>query len=137
MENLKSRIDSDVTLARLDYLTQVGFSKIQLAEFTGVQAQTIRRMFRRRPEKISMDTHLKVKAFHSDYIISKTNIQNVMSMGSLSLLPLPEDDEPVIDFADSEQGAKEVAKWMWLSLGITACVLIGLVFVIKYVLSLF
>ena len=127
MENLKSRIDSDVTLARLDYLTQVGFSKIQLAEFTGVQAQTIRRMFRRRPEKISMDTHLKVKAFHSDYIISKTNIQNA----------IPEDDEPVIDFADSEQGAKEVAKWMWLSLGITACVLIGLVFVIKYVLSLF
>lgn len=127
MENLKSRIDSDVTLARLDYLTQVGFSKIQLAEFTGVQAQTIRRMFRRRPEKISMDTHLKVKAFHSDYIISKTNIQNA----------IPEDDEPVIDFADSEQGAKEVAKWMWLSLGITACVLIGLVFVIRYVLSLF
>ena len=127
MENLKSRIDSDVTLARLDYLTQVGFTKIQLAKFTGVQEQTIRRMFRKRPEKISMDTHLKVKAFHSDYIISKTNIQNA----------IPEDDEPVIDFADSEQGAKEVAKWMWLSLGITACVLIGLVFVIKYVLSLF
>lgn len=127
MENLKSRINSDVTLARLDYLTQVGFTKIQLAEFTGVQAQTIRRMFRRRPEKISMDTHLKVKAFHSDYIISKTNIQNA----------IPEDDEPVIDFADSEQGAKEVAKWMWLSLGITACVLIALVFVIRYVLSLF
>lgn len=127
MENLKSRIDSDVTLARLDYLTQVGFTKIQLAEFTGVQAQTIRRMFRRRPEKISMDTHLKVKAFHSDYIISKTNIQNA----------IPEDDEPVIDFRDSEQGAKEVAKWMWLSLGITAMALIGLVFVIRYVLSLF
>lgn len=127
MENLKSRIDSDVTLARLDYLTQVGFTKIQLAEFTGVQAQTIRRMFRRRPEKISMDTHLKVKAFHSDYIISKTNIQNA----------IPEDDEPVIDFADSEQGAKEVAKWMWLSLGITAIALIALVFVIRYVLSLF
>ena len=127
MENLKSRINSDVTLARLDYLTQVGFTKIQLAEFTGVQAQTIRRMFRRIPEKISMDTHLKVKAFHSDYIISKSNIQNA----------IPEDDEPVIDFADSEQGAKEVAKWMWLSLGITAMALIALVFVIRYVLSLF
>lgn len=127
MENLKSRINSDVTLARLDYLTQVGFSKIQLAKFTGVQAQTIRRMFRKRPEKISMDTHLKVKAFHSDYIISKSNIQNAIQ----------EDDEPVIDFADSEEGAKEVAKWMWLSLGITAMALIALVFVIRYVLSLF
>jgi hypothetical protein len=127
MENLKSRINSDVTLARLDYLTQVGFTKIQLANFTGVQAQTIRRMFRRRPEKISMDTHLKVKAFHSDYIISKSNLEN----------SIPEDDEPVIDFADSEQGAKEVAKWMWLSLGITAMALIALIFVIRYVLSLF
>jgi hypothetical protein len=74
-----------------------------------------------------MDTHLKIKAFHSDYIISKANIQNA----------IPEDDEPVIDFMDSEEGAKEVAKWMWLSLGITACVLIALVFVIRYVLSLF
>jgi hypothetical protein len=127
MENLKSRINSDVTLARLDYLTQVGFTKIQLANFTGVQAQTIRRMFRRRPEKISMDTHLKIKAFHSDYIISKSNLEN----------SIPEDDEPVIDFADSEQGAKEVAKWMWLSLGITAMALIALIFVIRYVLSLF
>lgn len=127
MENLKSRIDSDVTLARLDYLTQVGFTKIQLAEFTGVQTQTIRRMLRERPEKVSMNTHLKIKAFHSDYIISKSNAENAV----------PENDEPIIDFADSEQGAKEVAKWMWLSLGITAMALIALVFVIRYVLSLF
>jgi hypothetical protein len=127
MENLKSRIDSDVTLARLDYLIQVGFTKNQLGTLTGVQTQTIRRMFRRRPEKISMDTHLKIKAFHSDYIIRRTNIEDL----------LLDDDEPVIDFADSEQGAKEVAKWMWLSLGITAIALIGLIFVIRYVLSLF
>lgn len=127
MENLKSRIDGDVTLARLDYLVQAGFTKNQLANYTGVQAQTIRRMLKRRPEKVSMATHLKIKAFHSDYIISKSNAENAV----------PENDEPIIDFTDSEQGAKEVAKWMWLSLGITAMALIGLIFVIKYVLSLF
>ena len=127
MENLKSRIDSDATLTRLDYLIQVGFTKSELAKFTGVQAQTIRRILKRRPEKVSMGNHLKIRAFHSDYIISKSNAENAV----------PEDDEPVIDFMDSEEGAKEVAKWMWLSLGITAMALIGLIFVIRYVLSLF
>jgi hypothetical protein len=127
MSNLKSRIDGDVTLARLDYLVQAGFTKKQIADLTGIQAQTMRRLLKKRPEKVSMDTHLKVKAFHSDYIINRTNAENAV----------PEDDEPVIDFADSEEGAKEVAKWMWLSLGITAMALIGLIFVIRYVLSLF
>jgi hypothetical protein len=127
MSNLKSRIDSDVTLSRLDYLIQTGFTKKQIADLTGIQVQTIRRLLNKRPSKVSMDTHLKVKAFHSDYIINKTNAQNAV----------PEDDEPVIDYYDSVEGAKEVAKWMWLSLGITAMALIGLIFVIRYVLSLF
>lgn len=127
MNNLKSRIDSELTLTRLDYLIQVGFTKRQIAKFSKVNLNTLRKIFSVRPYQISMDTHLKIKAFHSDYITNKTNEQNA----------IPEDDEPVIDSADAEQGAKEVAKWMWLSLGIAVCILIALIFVIRYVLSLF
>lgn len=127
MNNLKSRIDSELTFTRLDYLIQVGFTKRQIAEFSKVNLNTLRKIFSVRPDQVSMDTHLKIKAFHSNYIINKTNKQNAIL----------EDDEPVIDSADAEQGAKEVARWMWLSLGIAVCILVALIFVIKYVISLF
>lgn len=85
MNNLKSRIDSELTFTRLDYLIQVGFTKRQIAEFSKVNLNTLRKIFSVRPDQVSMDTHLKIKAFHSNYIINKTNKQNAIL----------EDDEPV------------------------------------------
>jgi len=127
MNNLKSRIDSELTLTRLDYLIQVGFTKRQIAEFSKVNLNTLRKIFSVRPDQVSMDTHLKIKAFHSDYIISKTNAENAVL----------EDDEPVIDSADSEQGAKEIAIMLYITLIVVAIATAGLVVAIKYIISLF
>jgi hypothetical protein len=43
----------------------------------------------------------------------------------------------VLELEEISLEDKEVSKWMWYSLATTAMALIGLVFVIKYIIDLF
>jgi hypothetical protein len=120
MEKLNTRISKDVTVARIEFLLQEGFKKIEISNMAGVPVVTINKLMQNRGPKVTLKTHNKIKALHSDYIIRKSDMQD-------SILELEE-----ITLED-----KKAAAWMWLSLAITAMAVIGVVFVIRYILTLF
>ena len=120
MENLNIRINKDVTIARIEFLLQEGFRRIEISNMAGVPLVTINKLMQDRGKKVTLKTHNKIKALHSDYIIKKSDIQGA-----------------VLELEEIDLEAKKVSKWMWYSLATTAMALIGLIFVIKYIIDLF
>jgi hypothetical protein len=115
-----SRINKDVTVYRIEFLMQEGFRKSEISQLSGVPKVTIDKLLKDSRKKVTVKTADKIKKAHSQYIMEKAN-----------------NEEPVFDFDDVEDGAKEVANWMWLSLAIIAMAIIGLIFTIRFILGLF
>lgn len=111
------------SMARIDFLVQQGYTKRQLAMMSNIEYGTFQKISIGFSKDIRKDNHEKIKKLHSDYIINRTN----------DLL----DEEPVIDSADAEEGAREVAKWLSIAVIIAILALVGLGFVVKYIISLF
>ena len=111
------------SMARIDFLVQEGYSKKQLAIMAGIEYGTFQKISIGFSKDIRKDNHEKIKKLHSDYIINRTN----------DLL----DDEPVIDSQDAEEGAREIAIWLGIAVIIAILALVGLGFVVKYIISLF
>lgn len=110
------------SMARIDFLVQEGYTKRQLAKMSGIPYQTFQKISIGYSNSIRQDNHDRIKKLHSDYIINRTD----------DLL----DDEPVIDFEDAKEGTKEIAMWLGISIGIGLLALVGLVFVIRYIIGL-
>jgi hypothetical protein len=111
------------SMARIDFLVQEGYSKKQLAQMSGIEYGTFQKISIGFSKDIRKDNYEKIKKLHSDYIINRTN----------DLL----DDEPVIDSQDAEEGAREIAIWLGIAVIIAILALVGLGFVVKYIISLF
>jgi len=110
------------SMARLDYLLQEGFTKKQLAYHLKIQYGTLGKIIRGFANDIKDENHNKIKKFHSDYIIHRSNDDYI--------------DEEVIDSQDAEEGAKEVAIWLIIISVIVLLSLVGLAFVVKYIIGL-
>jgi hypothetical protein len=111
------------SMARIDFLVQEGYSKKQLAQMSGIEYGTFQKISIGFSKDIRKDNYERIKKLHSDYIINRTN----------DLL----DDEPVIDSKDAEEGAREIAIWLGIAASIAILALVGLGFVVKYIISLF
>jgi hypothetical protein len=111
------------SMARIDFLVQEGYTKRQLASMAGIPYQTFQKISIGYSNSIREDNHERIKKLHSDYIINRTN----------DLL----DDEPVIDPVDAEEGAKTIAVWLGITVVVGLLALIGLGFVIRYIIGLF
>jgi hypothetical protein len=111
------------SIARIDFLVQEGYSKKQLAQMSGIEYGTFQKISIGFSKDIRKDNYERIKKLHSDYIINRTN----------DLL----DDEPVIDSKDAEEGAREIAIWLGITASIAILALVGLGFVVKYIISLF
>jgi hypothetical protein len=111
------------SMARIDFLVQEGYSKKQLAQMSGIEYGTFQKISIGFSKDIRKDNHEKIKKLHLDYIINRTN----------DLL----DDDLVIDSKDAEKGAREVAIWLGITASIAILALVGLGFVVKYIISLF
>jgi hypothetical protein len=90
---------------------------------SGIEYGTFQKISIGFSKDIRKDNHEKIKKLHSDYIINRTN----------DLL----DDEPVIDSADAEEGAREIAIWLGIAVIIAILALVGLGFVVRYIIGLF
>lgn len=124
MAKNKAKSDSLLnSMARIDFLVQEGYSKKQLAQMSGIEYGTFQKISIGFSKDIRKDNYERIKKLHSDYIINRTN----------DLL----DDEPVIDSADAEEGAREIAIWLGIAASIAILALVGLGFVVKYIISLF
>lgn len=113
------------SMARLQYLLQEGFSRTELAEILNIQYGTLGKIIRGFSKDITILNHEKIKKFYSDYIIQKSNKKYIF------------DDEEVIDSKDAEEGAKEVAKWLYISMTFVLISTFILIAIIKYIVSLF
>ncbi len=111
------------SMARIDFLVQEGYSKKQLAQMSGIEYGTFQKISIGFSKDIRKDNHEKIKKLHSDYIINRTN--------NLLL-----DDDPVIDSQDAGEGAREVAKWLSIAVIIAILALVGLGFVVRYIIGL-
>jgi hypothetical protein len=124
MAKNKAKSDSLLnSIARIDFLVQEGYSKKQLAQMSGIEYGTFQKISIGFSKDIRKDNYERIKKLHSDYIINRTN----------DLL----DDEPVIDSKDAEEGAREIAIWLGITASIAILALVGLGFVVKYIISLF
>lgn len=110
------------SMARLDYFLQEGYTRKQLSDMLDIQYGTLNKIIKGFSKDIKDENHNKIKKLHSDYIINQTN----------DLL----DDEPVIDSIDAEEGAREVAMWLGIASLIAILALVGLVFVVRYIIGL-
>jgi hypothetical protein len=111
------------SMARIDFLVQEGYTKRQLASMAGIEYGTFQKISIGFSKDIRKDNHERIKKLHSDYIINRTN----------DLL----DDEPVIDSADAEEGAREIAIWLGIAVIIAILALVGIGFVVRYIIGLF
>jgi hypothetical protein len=111
------------SMARIDFLVQEGYTKKQLASMAGIEYGTFQKISIGFSKDIRKDNHEKIKKLHSQYIINQTN----------DLL----DDEPVIDSADAEEGAKTIAVWLGITVVVGLLALVGLGFVVRYIIGLF
>jgi hypothetical protein len=111
------------SMARIDFLVQEGYTKRQLASMAGIEYGTFQKISIGFSKDIRKDNHERIKKLHSDYIINRTN----------DLL----DDEPVIDSVDAEEGAKTIAVWLGITVVVGLLALVGLGFVVRYIIGLF
>jgi hypothetical protein len=112
------------SMARLDFLLQEGFTRKELSDMLDIQYGTLGKIIKGFSKDIKDENHNKIKKFHLDYIIHRSN-ENYF------------DDEPVIDSKDAEEGAREVAKWLGITIAVGLLLLVGLGFVVKYIIGLF
>jgi hypothetical protein len=126
----KNTIISDkleLAICRIDFLVKEGFTKKQIADMAKIKYQTLQKISRAFSKDISDVNHEKIKKLHSDYIIRSTD-------NSLDYFL---DDEPIIDSQDAEEGAREVAMWLGITVVVGLLALVGLGFVVRYIIGLF
>jgi hypothetical protein len=111
------------SIVRLDYLLQEGFTRRQLSDKLNIQYGTLGKIIKGYSKDIKDENHNKIKKFHSDYIICRSN-ENYF------------DDDPVIDSQDSDEGAREVAMWLKITIAVGILSLVGLGFVVRYIIGL-
>lgn len=120
----KDVLSNKIAKLRIKHLLQQGYTYAELARKMELSPKTIANIVDPNKELIRLETHEKVQEF-CDYLDSLTVKDGYFLT-----------DEDVIDSKDAEEGAKEIAKWMYIIFGIVAVVL-GIMFVIiKYILSL-
>jgi DNA-binding XRE family transcriptional regulator len=108
-------------------LLKQGYTKSEIARMADLNERTVYNIMEKEFVTLKTDKKLKDMFVELGKLIEKEQTKDSYFLT----------DEDVIDRKDAEEGAKEVAKWMWLSLGIAVCILVALIFVIKYVISLF
>ena len=126
----KNTIISDkleLAICRIDFLVKEGFTKKQIADMAGIKYQTLQKISRAFSKDISDVNHEKIKKLHSDYIIKNTDNSSDYFL----------DDEPVIDSKDAEEGAREIAMWLGITVVVGLLALVGLGFVVRYIIGLF
>jgi transcriptional regulator with XRE-family HTH domain len=111
------------TMARVNFLLQEGFSRSKIANMADMQYGTLQKIAIGHSNDITKPNYEKIKKIHLDYINQKSEI-------------MLKDEEPVIDSQDAEEGAREVAVWITIIVLIGLLALIGLAFIVRYIIGL-
>jgi hypothetical protein len=117
-----------IAMHRLDSLLQEGFSKKKLANMTNIKYGTLGKIIRGCSKDITDINYNKIEKVYFNYLdkkfADKLYIENFL------------DEEPVIDSIDAEEGARTIAVWLGITVALGLLTLVGLAFVVKYIIDL-
>ena len=113
----------NIAIHRLDSLLQEGFSREKLANMTEIKYGTLGKIIKGYSKDIKQENYDKITKVYFDYLDKKYSEKDY--------------GEDVIDSKDAEEGAKEVAMWLTITAVIVLLSLVGLSFVVKYIVDLF
>jgi transcriptional regulator with XRE-family HTH domain len=119
----KDVLSNKIAKLRIKHLLQQGYTYAELARKIELSPKTIANIVDPNKELIRLETHEKVQEF-CDYLDSLT-VQDSYFFT----------DEDVIDREDAEQGAKEVAQWLYIILAIVSVILIAGIFLVRYIIN--
>lgn len=124
----KDVLSNKIAKLRIKQLLKEGYSKAELCRKIELSYKTIENILDPKKELIKLETHKKVQEFWDTL---QAMIEKEQTTDSYFLT-----SEDIIDSKDAEQGAKEIAKWMYITFAIVGVILIGMFFTVKYILSL-
>ena len=114
-------------------LIKDGYSQEEIANQAKLsQANISRILYKPEYSKVKLSTQLKLAEVWENHKMKQINdLENKDFMF----------EEDVIDSKDAEEGAKEVAKWMYITFAIVGILILGgsavLGFLLRYIISLF
>ena len=124
----KDVLSNKTAKLRVKHLLAEGYNKSQIARMAGLNDRTIHNIIDPNNEFVRLETHNKLQALWQTLETQKEAEQITDSYFFT--------DEDVIDRKDAEEGAKEVALWLGITVVILLLATLGLIFVIKYIFSL-
>lgn len=124
----KDVLSNKIAKLRIKQLLKEGYSKAELCRKIELSYKTIENILDPKKELIRLETHEKVQEFWDTL---QAMVEKEQTTDSYFLT-----DEDIIDRKDAEEGAKEIAKWMYITFAIVLVILAGIIFTIKYIISL-
>lgn len=124
----KDVLSNKTAKLRINHLLAEGYNKSQIARMAGLNDRTIHNILDPNNEFVRLETHNKLQTLWQTL---ETQKEAEQTLDSYFLT-----DEDVIDRKDAEEGAKEVALWLGITVVVLLLATVGLIFVIKYILNL-
>ncbi|MGA1047771.1 MAG: hypothetical protein ACO3UU_07160 [Minisyncoccia bacterium] len=124
----KNELSNKIAKLRIKNLLKEGYTKAELSRRMRLAYKTIENILDPKKELIKLETHEKIQEFWDTL---QSMIEKEQTTDSYFLT-----DEDIIDRKDAEEGAKEITRWVYITTIIVAAILTGIIFLIKYILSL-
>lgn len=124
----KGMVSNKIAKLRILQLIENGYSKAEIARMTKLNSRTIYNILNPQNEVLQHKTHNIIVDLWDKLEEQKANEQTTDNYFMF--------DEDVIDSKDAEEGAKQVAKWMYITFIVVGILLIGMMFLIKYIVNL-
>lgn len=124
----KGMVSNKIAKLRILQLIENGYSKAEIARMTKLNSRTIYNILNPQNEVLQHKTHNIIVDLWDKLEEQKANEQTADNYFMF--------DEDVIDSKDAEEGAKQVAKWMYITFVVVGILLIGMIFLIKYIINL-
>lgn len=124
----KNELSNKIAKLRIKQLLNEGYTKSELARNIGLVYKTIDNILDPTKKFIKLETHNKIIKFWSNIQKIKSQEQTTDSYFLTS--------EDIIDSEAAEEEARELEKWMYITFAILTVLLIGFIFLVRYIIGL-
>lgn len=124
----KNELSNKIAKLKIKQLLNEGYTKSELARNIGLVYKTIDNILDPTKKIIKLETHNKIIKFWDNVQEIKSQEQTTDSYFLTS--------EDIIDSQAAEEEAKELEKWMYITFAILTVLLIGFIFLVRYIIGL-
>ena len=124
----KNELSNKIAKLKIKQLLNEGYTKSELARNIGLVYKTIDNILDPTKKLIKLKTYNKIIKFWDNVQTIKNQEQTTDSYFLTS--------EDIIDSEAAEEEAKELEKWMYITFAILTVLLIGFIFLVRYIIGL-